>query len=54
MRETSALRVEMPLARVVQETYLAAAAKGVEGLDMTTVIQPMEQRASVEVRRRKI
>jgi 3-hydroxyisobutyrate dehydrogenase-like beta-hydroxyacid dehydrogenase len=53
MREASALQVEMPLGRAVEETYLAAAAKGVEGLDMTTVIRPMEQRAGVEVRRRK-
>jgi hypothetical protein len=43
----------MPLARIVEEAYQAAAAKGVEGLDMTTVIRPMEQRAGVEVRRRK-
>jgi 3-hydroxyisobutyrate dehydrogenase-like beta-hydroxyacid dehydrogenase len=53
MREASALHTDMPLARIVEEAYQAAAAKGVEGLDMTTVIRPMEQRAGVKVRRPK-
>lgn len=49
MREADALAMEMPLGAAVQQAYLAAAAGGVEGLDMTTVIRPMEQRAGVEV-----
>lgn len=52
MREAEGLGMAMPLATAVQQAYLAAAADGVEGLDMTTVIRPMEQRAGVEVGRR--
>jgi len=49
MREAGALAMETPLGAAVQQAYLAAAAAGVDGLDMTTVIRPMEQGAGVEV-----
>jgi hypothetical protein len=37
----------------VRQAYLAAAADGIEGVDMTTVIRPMERRAGVEVGKRR-
>lgn len=49
MREARALAVETPLGAAVQRAYLNAAAGGVEGVDMTEVIRPMERRAGVEV-----
>jgi 2-hydroxy-3-oxopropionate reductase len=53
MQESGALGLETPIGRRVEQAYLDAAARGIEGKDMTTVIQPMEQRAGVEVRRRR-
>ena len=49
MREARALGMATPLGAVVQQAYLDAAADGIEGADMTTVIRPMERRAGVEV-----
>ena len=51
MREAGALGLDTPIGRRIEQVYLDAAARGIEGKDMTTVIQPMEQRAGVEVRR---
>lgn len=50
MQEAASLHMDMPLAQAAQAAYLAAAAKGVDGLDMTTVIRPMEACAGVKVR----
>ncbi len=49
MHEAEALDMNTPFGALVQQAYLDAAANGVDGLDMTTVIQPMEKRAGVIV-----
>jgi 3-hydroxyisobutyrate dehydrogenase-like beta-hydroxyacid dehydrogenase len=49
LREAASLSMDTPLGRAIQRAYQEAAAGGVEGLDMTTVIRPMEQRVGVEV-----
>jgi 3-hydroxyisobutyrate dehydrogenase-like beta-hydroxyacid dehydrogenase len=52
-QEAEALAMDTPLGAVVRQAYLAAAADGIEGVDMTTVIRPMERRAGVEVGKRR-
>jgi len=49
MDEAAAIGIETPIGRWVERAYLDAADQGLDGRDMTVVIQPMEQRAGVEV-----
>ncbi|MGE0221917.1 MAG: NAD(P)-dependent oxidoreductase [Acetobacteraceae bacterium] len=51
-QEAANLGVDTPFGALVRQAYLDAAANGVEGLDMTTVIQPMERRAGIAVRKK--
>lgn len=51
--EASGFGIDSPIGTLVRRAYARAGADGVDGLDMTTVIRPMEQDAGVEVRRRR-